>query len=324
MKKYQFTFSDLFAWVWGFHIAMHNLWGKMVAAVENDKFARETYRTNFEKWNEKVFEDNFFWDITQLDENLVPKHDILCGGFPCQAFSIAGYRKWFLDKRWNLFFDLCRIIKKIQPKAIFLENVKNLKTHDWWKTYKVIEETLKDLWYYVISQVLNSCEYWGVPQNRERIYIIWFKDKEAFNRFYFPHKKKLELWVQDMLDKEVDKKYYYDNSILYPKLKDKITDKDKAYQWRRIYVRENKSWVFPTLTANMWMWGHNVPLVLDNKWIRKLTPRECFRIQGFPEDYILPNISDSHLYKQAWNAVTVPAVQSVWECVLKALFPENK
>ena len=167
---------------------------------------------------------------------------------------------------------------------------------------------------------MNSCEYWWLPQNRERIYIVWFRDKKCFDRFSFPEPIKLKKWVQDMLDKKVDSKYYYENSNLYHKIKDQIVDKNKAYQWRRIYVRENKSWVFPTLTANMWMGWHNVPIVLDDKWIRKLTPRECFRIQWFPETYKLPHMSDSHLYKQAWNAVTVPTVQRIWENILKALF----
>ena len=324
-KKYDFTFSDLFAWVWWFHIALHNLWWTLVTAIENDDNARITYKTNFWNWNENVLWSwLYFWDITKTDEKLIPNHDILCAWFPCQAFSIAWYRKWFLDARWNLFFDLCRIINHVKPKAIFLENVKNLKTHDWWKTYETIEKSLQSIWYFIKSKVMNSCEYWWVPQNRERIYIIWFRDKDAFNRFKFPEKKENKLWVQDILDKNIDDKYYYKNSVLYPKLKDKIKDKNKAYQWRRIYVRENKSNIFPTLTANMWTWWHNVPLVLDNNGIRKLTPRECFRIQWFPEDYVLPNISDSHLYKQAWNAVTVPAIQNVWECILQALFPNDE
>ncbi len=315
---YQFTFSDLFAWVGGFHIAMHNLWWTLIAAIENDKYARETYSLNFRDNDD--FNKIFYWDITKLDENLIPNHDILCGWFPCQAFSIAGYRKWFEDERWNLFFDLARIIEHSQPKAIFLENVKNLKSHDWWNTFKVILWKLEDMWYHVKYKVLNSCEYWWIPQNRERIYIVWFKDKKSFDKFEFPEPISLKLWVQDMLWKWADSKYYYENSKLFPKIKDKITDKNKAYQRRRIYVRENKNWVFPTLTANMWTWWHNVPLIIDNNGIRKLTPRECFRIQGFPENYKLPNLSDSHLYKQAWNAVTVPTVQRIWENILKALF----
>lgn len=314
-----FTFIDLFAWIWWFHKAFHKLWWKLVAAVERDKAARATYQANFMNWNEDIFLWwNFFEDITKTSAQLIPNHDILCAWFPCQAFSIAWYRKWFSDSRWNLFFDLCRIIEHKKPQVIFLENVKNLKSHDQWETFKVIKESLEWLWYYIKAEVLNSCEYWWVPQNRERIYIVWFRDKNAYEAFSFPEKIPLKLWIKDMLDEVTDNWYYYDKSVLYPQLKEVIKDKNTAYQWRRKYVRENKSWVFPTLTANMWTGWHNVPLILDNKWIRKLTPRECFRIQWFPEDFILPDMTKSQLYKQAWNAVTVNVIQRVWEKILKA------
>jgi DNA (cytosine-5)-methyltransferase 1 len=326
MQK-KFTFIDLFAWIWWFHIAFHNLWWKLVSAIERDKPARETYQANFLHWNEDVFLWwKYFEDITKTDPNLIPDHDILCAWFPCQAFSIAGYRKWFSDSRGNVFFDLCRIIEYKKPEVIFLENVKNLKSHDWGKTFNVIQESLESLWYYIKAQVINSCEYWWIPQNRERIYIVGFRDKKAYERFSFPEKIPLNLWIRDMLDEVKEDSYYYTKSSLYPKLKEEIKDKNTAYQRRRQYVRANKSWVFPTLTANMWTWWHNVPLVVDIKWIRKLTPRECFRIQGFPEDFILPNIAKSQLYKQAWNAVTVTAIQRVGESILKAtnpLFPSG-
>lgn len=318
-----FTFTDLFAGIWGFHIAMHRLWGKLVSAIEWDEKARKTYQINFLPWNEDVFLWwKYFDDITKTDPETIPNHDILCAWFPCQAFSIAWYRKGFEDARWNVFFDLCRIIKHKRPAVIFLENVKNLKSHDNGKTFSVIEDCLwvwlNWLGYYVKAKVLNSCEYGWIPQNRERVYIVWFRDKEAYDKFEFPDPIKSKLEIKDMLDKKVDSSFYYDKSPLLPKLTKDITKKHTAYQWRRQYVRENKSWVFPTLTANMWTGWHNVPLILDDNWIRKLTPRECFRIQGFPENFILPDIAKSHLYKQAWNAVTVTTVQRVAENILKA------
>jgi DNA (cytosine-5)-methyltransferase 1 len=324
MSQYTFTFTDLFAWIWWFHIAFHNLWGKLVSAVERDKPARETYQANFFAWNEEVFlGGKFFEDITNIVPDQLPDHNILCAWFPCQSFSIAGYRKWFSDARWNVFFNLCDIIAHKKPEVIFLENVKNLKSHDEWKTFQIILETLESLWYHIKFQVLNCCEYGWIPQNRERIYIIWFRDKDACERFSFPDKIPLTLWVRDMLDTVNDPVYYYENSPLYPILKAEITDKNTSYQRRRKYVRANKSWVFPTLTANMGTWWHNVPLVLDKKWIRKLTPRECFRIQWFPEDFVLPNMWKSQLYKQAWNAVSVPVIQRIWVNVLKAIFPNK-
>ena len=308
----EFTFIDLFAGVGWFHIALSNLWGKCVWYSEFDDKCCKTYETNF--WNIPAF-----WDITKIKWPELPDFDILCWWFPCQPFSIAGYRKWFEDERGNLFFDTARVIKAKKPKVVFLENVKNLASHDWWHTLKVIIEALENLWYHVKYSVLNSNKIWWVPQNRERIYIVWFLDKEACERFSFPTEKK-RISISNILEKwKVDDKYYYNWKPLYDKIKDWMTKKETFYQRRRIYIRENKNWVCPTLTANMWTWWHNVPIILDDYWIRKLTPRECFRLQWFPEEYKLPNIADCYLYKQAGNAVTVWSVQSIMENILASL-----
>lgn len=319
MKK--ITFIDLFAGVWWFHLALHNLWWECVSAVEIDKFARETYLLNYYNKSKDVFDnDLFFEDITKTDEKLIPDHDILCAGFPCQAFSIAGYRKWFEDSRWNLFFDILRIIEHKKPKVLFLENVKNLVSHDWWETFKVIVKELESLWYNIKHKVLNSFEYGNVPQNRERTYIVWFKDKNSYDNFDFPENITLEKGVKDILKNEkVDDKYYYNSKPLFEKIKDKITNDNTCYQWRRQYVRENKKWLCPTLTANMWTGWHNVPIIKDNYGIRKLTPWETFRFQWYPEDFLLPNISDAQLYKQAGNSVTVPVLERIAENILKSM-----
>lgn len=315
-----FKFIDLFAWIWGFHIALSNLWWKCVSSAEIDKNARKTYKNNFYKHNKELFDNNlFFDDVTKLSWEEIKDHNILCAGFPCQAFSIAWHRKWFEDDRWNLFFDVARIIKKKSPEVVFLENVKNLKSHDEWNTFKVILETLKDLWYYVHSEVLNSYEYWNVPQNRERIYIVGFKDKKAYDKFQFPKKIKLEKDIKSILEKNVDEKFYYNWKPLYDRIKDDVITENVAYQWRRQYVRENKKWVFPTLTANMWTWWHNVPIIYTKKWIRKITPKECLRVQGYPESYTFPDISNWQKYKQAWNSVSVPVLERIWKEIKKAL-----
>jgi DNA (cytosine-5)-methyltransferase 1 len=163
-------------------------------------------------------------------------------------------------------------------------------------------------------------EYGNIPQNRERIYIVGFLDQDAFNKFEFPNKIPLTKTIHDCLEEnEVDDKYYYNDKPIYEKIKDDITKKDTVYQWRRKYVRENKNGVCPTLTANMGTGGHNVPLVLNGKGIRKLTPRECANFQGFPKDYKLPNIADSHLYKQFGNSVSIPVVQRIAENMNLAL-----
>ena len=162
-------------------------------------------------------------------------------------------------------------------------------------------------------------QYGNVPQNRERIYIIGFLDENAFKKFEFPKKISLTKTIHDCLETEVDKKYFYNDKPLFERIKKDITKKDTVYQWRRQYVRENKKNLIPTLTANMGTGGHNVPLILDTKGIRKLTPRECFSAQGYPESFKLPKIANSQLYKQAGNSVSVPVLQRIGENILFAL-----
>ena len=260
-------------------------------------------------------------DITKYPIKNFPKFNILVAGFPCQPFSVAGFRQGFKDKkRGDLFFRIAEIIDKRKPKAIMLENVKNLKGHDNGKTFKIIKKTLEFLGYTIQSKILNSKEYGNIPQNRESIFIVGFLDKKKAKKFKFPKEIKLTKKFVDFLEKKVDKKYYYKGKPLYNKLKNEITSKKKVYQWRRKYVRENKSNVVPTLTANMGTGGHNVPIIKDNKGIRKLTPRECFRLQGFSKKWKIPkNVSDSSLYKQAGNSVTVPVVKRVALEIMKVL-----
>ena len=318
----KFTFIDLFAGIGGFHLAASSLGGQCVFASEFDENARKTYEANFLKHNKELFySGNFAGDITKVNEKEVPNFDFLFAGFPCQPFSVAGYRQGFNDKngRGNLFFDIIRILKEKQPKAFILENVKNLKTHDKGNTIKVIYNELQKLGYKVTDAVLNAMEYSNTPQNRERIFIIGFLEQEAFNNFVFPKKIKLKKTIHSCLEKTVKEQYYYNNKPLYQKLKDDVVKKDTVYQWRRKYVRENKSNVCPTLTANMGMGGHNVPIILDDKGIRKLTPKECANFQGYPQRYILPNMADSSLYKQFGNSICVPLVERIINSITLAL-----
>lgn len=306
---------DLFAGVGGIRLGFEGAGFSTVFANDFEVKCADTYNQNFDT-TKLVVED-----ITKISTEDIPECDFVLGGFPCQAFSIAGYRKGFEDEkgRGNLFFDIARIIEDKQPTGFLLENVKNLKTHDGGNTYKVIEKTLIDLGYHIKSKVLNSMEYGNVPQNRERIYIVGFKDPAKAEAFEFPKPIPLTKNIKDILEKNVDEKYYYNGKPLYDKLKDEVNTEGQVYQWRRKYVRQNKKGVSPTLTANMGMGGHNVPIIYDGKGIRKFTPRECFRIQGFPDDYILPSISDSALYKQAGNSVTVPVVQRIANEMAKVL-----
>lgn len=318
-KNYTFKFVDLFAGIGGFRIAMQNVGGKCVYTSEWNKDAQKTYRENFGEVP--------FGDITKESvKNYIPKEfDILCAGFPCQAFSIAGLRKGFSDTRGTLFFDLEQIIEKHKPKVVFLENVKNLVSHDKGKTFKVILEILEEkLGYRVFHKVLNTMTHANVPQNRERIFVVAFDPNQVpnYTNFEFPEEIKLTKTIHDILDKgkQEEKYYYLDTHQYYPELVKTMTSKDTVYQWRRVYVRENKSNVCPTLTANMGAGGHNVPLIKDNFGIRKLTPKECFAFQGYPMDkYILPPIANSKLYMQAGNSVTTPLIERISNEIIKVL-----
>ena len=248
----------------------------------------------------------------------------MCAGFPCQAFSIAGYQKGFSDSRGTLFFDIEQIIQKHRPKVVFLENVKNLVSHDKGNTFKVILDTLENkLNYQVFYKVMNTAEYANIPQNRERIFIVAFNKDYKFDlsEFHFPHKVELTKTIHDIVSKEKQNdEFYYYKSKYYPQLKEEMKSKDTIYQWRRVYVRENKNGLCPTLTANMGTGGHNVPLLLDDFGIRKLTPQECFAFQGYNIDtFIMPNIAKSKLYMQAGNSVTMPLVKRVAEQFLKVI-----
>ncbi len=315
MKKVYKTL-DLFAGVGGVRLGFEKAGFETVFGNDFDPYCKLTYDLNFESAPLKVA------DIAKLKSSELPDFDILLGGFPCQPFSIAGYRKGFLDTgRGDLFFEIVRILKDKKPQAVFLENVKNLKSHDKGKTFKIISDALSDLGYHVKVEVLNSMKYGNVPQNRERVYIVGFKSKAQLDKFEFPKETPLKKKIEDLLETEVDKKYYYNkNSLIYDALKDGVKKKGTVYQWRRKYVRENKSGVCPTLTANMGMGGHNVPLIKDAKGIRKLTPRECARFQGFPDSYKLPKeLPDSRLYKQFGNSVTVTVIERVAKEIHKAL-----
>src|SRR5690625_4810752 len=296
----------------------------VVYANEFDKHARRTYEANF---NLKVDDK----DIRDVNIDDIPNADILLAGFPCQPFSVAGYRKGFEDERGGLFFDTLRIINKVKPKVVFLENVKNMVTHDQGNTFKVIREGLEMNGYYLKWAVLNDKDYGNVPQNRERIYIVGFRSKKAFDNFSFPDKVKLTNPLHKYIDfhNKVDDIYYYSkekNPTFYHKLEEAITSQETIYQWRRQYVRENKSGVVPTLTANMGTGGHNIPLILSDHGIRKLTPRETFNVQGFPKTFVLPEtISNGQLYKQAGNSVVVPVIRRIAENIKYALtYSEEK
>jgi len=348
-KKY--TVSSLFAGIGGIDKGFEQAGAEVIWANEIDRNACITYRANF---NHTLIED----DIQKLDGHDMPETDIITAGWPCVAFSVAGNRHGMkykchecehehgvtyeeyidgkncpkcdgftdaIDPRGTLFFDVIRFIRAKKPKAFFLENVKNLKGHDNGNTFRIIKEMLEESGYYIDSTVLNTMEHGDLPQNRERIFIVGFRDVEALENFHWPHSTELTKTICDILDrhqKQDDIFYYTEESQYYPMLQETMTNEETVYQIRRVYVRENQSNVCPTLTANMGTGGHNVPLIIDNWGYRKLTPKETLKFQGFPidNDYVIPKgMANSHIYKQAGNAVSLPVIQRIATGLLTAL-----
>ncbi len=305
--------------------------GGIDIGFEHTGFFKTVYANEFDPSPVKTFEKNFkikvdCRDIHEVKSDEIKDFDVMLAGFPCQAFSIAGYRKGFDDEkgRGTLFFELVRIFKDKKPEIIFLENVKNLVGHDNGNTFRVIISELQQEGYHVKYAVLNAMEYGNTPQNRERIYIVAFKDITKYRDFEFPMPIPLTKSVADVIDfnTRVDDKYYYTEGKYKGDIYDQLVkamDDDKAvYQWRRKYVRKNKSGVIPTLTANQGEGGHNVCLVKTKYGIRKMTPHECFNAQGFPKDFILPeDLSDGKLYKQAGNSVCVSVIENIAKQIKK-------
>jgi len=278
---------DLCAGTGAFSYAFRKKGIETIFANDFDKYSEKAYKTNFP--NHKFSNKN----IIDIDTKNIPCHDVLCAGFPCQSFSLAGEKKGFDDVRANVFFKIIDIMKCHRPAIVILENVKNLISHNSGETFKRIQKEITISGYYYKYSVLSTCDFTGVPQGRERIYIVCFRNPLLNSMFNFDFPKVDKCNLKDFVDKTVDEKYYYsDKYKIYQTLVNgmvKSVDENVIYQFRRFYVRENKNGCCPTLTANMGTGGHNVPLILINNRIRKLTPRECFRLQGFPENYILPD-----------------------------------
>ena len=316
------TVGGLFSGIGGIETGFEKAGFKILWSNENDPYSIRSFKNNYKH---TLYED----DIRKLNFKKIKPVDVLVGGFPCQAFSVAGYRKGFRDPRGSLFFEICRAITELpkMPKVLMLENVKNIRGHDNGKTAKVITKSLRELGYSVFWNLFNTSIHTDIPQNRERTFIIGFKDEadwdfepnkktssSIFNSHLPLDKSKTKKKLKEMFDKgEIDERYYYkQNAYMYKDLKKAIVSKNTVYQWRRVYVRENKSGECPTLTANMGTGGHNVPLIKDDLGIRKLTPRECLNFQGFPKSFKFPNdMPISQRYKQAGNAVTVNLINKI-------------
>ena len=306
--------------------------GGIDKGFEKNKLFKVVYANEFDPYPVRTYELNSdikvdCRDIHDVMPEELPDFDVMLAGFPCQAFSVAGYRKGFEDEKGRgiLFFELIRIIKNKQPAIVFLENVKNLVGHDNGNTFRVIREALEENGYHVNPMGLNAMEYGNIPQNRERIYLVCFKDETVYQNFHFPLPITLKKKLSDVIDfdKKVDEKYYYTEGKykgdIYEQLIDAMDDENAVYQWRRKYVRKNKSGVVPTLTANQGEGGHNVCLVKTKYGIRKMTPHECFNTQGFSKTFKLPkDMSDARLYKQAGNSVCVSVIARIADSIAEA------
>lgn len=304
--------------------------GGIDLGFQNTNKFETIYANEIDPYPAKVFEANFKIkvdqrDIHNVDPDDIPNIDCIVGGFPCTSFSLAGYRKGFEDERTgDLFFELARLIKAKKPSIIFLENVKNLVGHDEGKTFRIIIDCLESMGYHIKYQVMNAAQYGNIPHGRERIYIVGFLNQDQYYHFEMPHPIPMKTQLSDVIefDKEQSEKYYYspNKCKFFNELEKNMIKDHTIYQWRRKYVRENKSNVCPTLTANMGTGGHNVPLIKSIYGIRKLTPRETFNLQGFPSDFVLPNdMSDGRLYKCAGNSVVVPVIQRIAMEILKVI-----
>lgn len=313
-----YTFIDLFAGLGGFRIALESLGAKCNYSNEWDEHVQKVYEDNFGDMPEG--------DITKVDENTIPSHDILCAGFPCQAFSISGKQRGFEDSRGTLFFDVSRIVKAKKPKIVFMENVKNFATHDDGRTLEVVKATMEELGYTFTQRVLNAVDY-GVPQKRERIYMICFRNDLNVNGFEFPKPFKLTKHVENFLleDEELVKDLYVDRPDTYynGNKDDKYSNKtsirlgivNKGGQGERIYSTKG---IAITLSANGGGIFAKTGGYLINGKARKLHPRECARLMGYPDSYKICN-SMNQAYKQFGNSVVIDVLQLIAQQIGKAM-----
>lgn len=306
---------DLFSGIGGFRIAFENIGYQCVFSSEIDKFAAETYFNNFGDYPDG--------DITQIKSTCIPDFDILCAGFPCQPFSIGGYRKGFDDTRGTLFFEVARIIKDKRPEAFLLENVRGLVSHDGGRTLETIMNTLDELGYECDYRIMNALEY-GVPQNRDRWYCVGFRrDKKIgftdnFNvKFEFPNKEDLNLFIEDIIEDDVEGHEITLRASQNINIFLEVERKKRTYNPNRYLIASEirpsrcsfrNNGIFPCFTAKMGTGGNNVPVIVEKQ--RKVTVKECLKAMGFPETYIMKeNYSQS--YKQIGNSVVVTILEKI-------------
>lgn len=302
----------MFAGIGGIDLGFKQAGCEIVWANEIDKYACKTYRLNFS--DDYLVEG----DIKDISSKDIPKFDILTAGFPCQAFSSVGLLQGFDDPRGNLFFEVIRVVKDVKPRVVFLENVANLLKHDEGNTFKVIKSMLEDLGYTVLFQVMNAKEYGNLPQQRNRIYIVAFRFKKNLIKFQYPEMIPLTRTAFDLYDKEKkENKYYMDGHRMWDRMMEYMTERNRVYRFTDWGLSRSREGICPTLLAAMGSRFERIPFFYDDYSVRLMTPRECARMQGFPEEYVLPETNEKQVYKQIGNSVAVPVVYRIAQNIVK-------
>lgn len=308
-----FKFIDLFAGIGGLRIGLDENGGECVFSSEIDKFAAKTYTSYYNHLPEG--------DITLIEASDIPDFDILTGGFPCQPFSNAGKKEGFNDTRGTLFFEIERIIKEKRPKAFMLENVKGLYTHDKGRTFKVVMDALEDAGYYVTTKILSSNDF-GLPQKRERVYIVGFDNQDSFSDFNFPEPPKTPTKLGDILEEEVEEKYTISDRLWAGHQRRKEEHKNKGNGFGYCLYNSDSEYT-GTISARYYKDGSEILIEQEGKNPRKLTPLEALRLQGFPDEIFYKakeaGVSDTQIYKQAGNAVPVNVVRAIQTNIVKAI-----
>lgn len=300
----------MFAGIGGICLAFKQAGADIVWANDIDKYACETYRFNF--GNDYLVED----DIRNINPTALPDIDILTAGFPCQPFSIMGLQKGFADPRGTMFFEILKVIDIKQPEIIFLENVKNIIKHDRGKTFSIIHASLAQRGYGIKYAILGAHTHGDIPQIRDRIFILAFKDYNMMNRFSFPGEILLTKNIDDIVDrkKKVHERFYYtDNNRNYMLLCERMNNKNAIYRIDDTGIAMKAWLICPTLKANMGTYPDRIPIIKDEYGIRRLTLKECLALQGFPVDFGFPELAQKEAYKQIGNTVCVPVVKKIVE-----------
>lgn len=311
------TVASLFAGIGGIELGFAQAGFQILWAIEKDHKCCLTYRHNHKEI--PLIEA----DICNVDPHSLSTVDVIAAGFPCQPFSIAGRQRGFCDNRGNLFYEVIRFVQAIQPRVVFLENVQNLQEHDNGRTFITIHNALVESGYYIRYRVMRASEYGNVPQIRDRIYIVAFKDIADCDVFKFPDTIPLTVSIDNIINRHEEKNrvyYYQKNDLFFAKVREIVTDQSSIYRVYHESIKITQNHMCPTLTASMGMQRDQVPLVIDNYGIRKLTLRECLDFQGFPKDFYFPNtITIEDAYKQCGNTVCVPVVKRVAERIIKIM-----